>query len=240
MRDEPAASLNEAHDTRIVPRGTRPRARVTVDPEGEEIASSVTHGIGFILGTVELILLVVFSSLYGDAWTIVSCSIFGATIVMMYAMSTLYHGLRGRRVKHIFKILDHSSIFFLIAGTYTPFTLVFLRGPWGWTLFGIVWAGFILGTVFKSLAVKKMNILSTATYIIMGWGAVIALKELIDKVPPGALIFLILGGLMYTIGVPFYAMKKIPFNHAVWHLFVLAGTTFHFLSVFLYVIPGHA
>lgn len=204
---------------------------------GEEIASSVIHGIGCVLGIAALILLVVFSSIYGDVWTIVSCSIFGVTIVVMYAMSTLYHSLRGQRVKHLFKIFDHSSIFFLIAGTYTPFTLVFLRGPWGWALFGFVWTGFILGTVFKSLAVKKMKILSTITYVAMGWVVVIAMKELITKVPAGGLIFLVLGGLMYTLGVPFYVSKKIPFNHAIWHLFVLAGTVFHFLSIFLYVIP---
>jgi len=214
-----------------------------ISPEytiGEEVASSVIHGIGFILGILELSLLVVFSSANGDPWMIVSCSIFGATIVLMYAMSTLYHSFQGSKVKHLFKIFDHSSIFFLIAGTYTPFTLVYLRGPWGWSMFGFVWITTILGTVFKSLAVKKLKVLSTIAYVVMGWVVVIAIRELILRVPSGGLIFLLLGGLMYTLGVPFYALKRIPFNHAIWHLFVLAGTTFHFLSIFLYVIPIYA
>ena len=204
---------------------------------GEDIASSVVHGLGFVLGIVELILLVVFSSLEGDPWLIVSCSVFGLTIVVLYGASTMYHSLRGTKSRYVFRILDHSSIFFLIAGTYTPYTLVVLRGVWGWILFGIVWLGFILGTVFKSIAVKKLKIISTILYVAMGWVILIALKELIIRTPTGALILLLIGGLAYTAGVPFYAIKKIPYNHAIWHVFVLAGTTFHFLSVFLFIIP---
>jgi hemolysin III len=203
----------------------------------EEIASSVIHGVGWMLGIAELILLVIFSAIYGSIWHIVSCTVFGVTIVVMYAVSTVYHSLRGSGAKHVFKILDHSSIFLLIAGTYTPYTLVFLRGLSGWVLFGIVWTGFILGTVFKSFAIKKLKILSVVLYIIMGWSVIPVIGEVIKRVPAGGVILLFTGGVFYTVGVPFYILKRIPFNHAIWHLFVLAGTTFHFLSVFLYVIP---
>lgn len=212
-------------------------SREKIYSTGEEIANSIVHGIGWALGIAELVLLVVFSSMDGDPWLIVSCTIFGVTIVIMYASSTMYHSLQGARSKYVFKILDHSSIFFLIAGTYTPFTLVYLRGGLGWLLFSIVWIGFVLGTVFKSLAVKKLNILSTAIYVAMGWVILIAIRKLFETVPTGGIILLLLGGLAYTLGVPFYGIKKIPYNHAIWHLFVLAGTTFHFFSVFLYVIP---
>ncbi len=203
----------------------------------EEIANSITHGAGAALSVAGLSPLVVLASIYGGPAHIVGCSVFGTTLVLLYTASTLYHSFQGARVKRIFKTIDHSCIYLLIAGTYTPFTLVSLKGAWGWILFGIIWGMALLGIVFKVFYVYRFRILSTLVYIAMGWLVVIAGKTLIDRVPPGGLALLLSGGLAYTGGVLFYACKKIPYHHAIWHLFVLAGSVLHYFAVMLYVLP---
>ncbi|MEA3558787.1 MAG: hemolysin III family protein [Candidatus Thermoplasmatota archaeon] len=203
----------------------------------EEIANSITHGVGWALAIAGLVLLVVFSSLDGDPWLITSCTIFGVGLVLMYTNSTMYHAIQLRRAKKVFKILDHSSIYFLIAATYTPFTLTVLRGTWGWILFGIVWSGFLLGTVFKVFFSDKFKWLSIAIYITLGWCILLAIKPIIDNLATGGLILLAAGGVAYSIGALIYARKGIRYSHSVWHIYVLIGSIFHFACIFFYVIP---
>ncbi|MGB7055713.1 MAG: hemolysin III family protein [bacterium] len=207
------------------------------DTLGEEIANSITHGIGAGLSVVGLIVLVVLATLYGDVWRIVSFSIYGATLIILYLASTLYHSFRNRRVKRIFKILDHSTIFLLIAGTYTPFLLVSLRGVWGWILFGIIWALAVSGIVFKALCIDRFRKLSVLIYILMGWLCLIAVRQMVVRIPLGGLIGLTAGGVLYTAGVVFYAWRKLKFSHAIWHLFVLGGSICHYFSILFYVLP---
>ncbi|MBN1540298.1 MAG: hemolysin III family protein [Candidatus Thermoplasmatota archaeon] len=204
---------------------------------GEEIANSITHGIGWALSIVALVLLAVFSSLYGDAWHIVSCSIYGSGLVLLYTSSTMYHALKGRTAKKVFKILDHSSIFFLIAATYTPFTLTLLRGTWGWILFAIVWGGFLIGTVLKVFFAGRYKWLSVSIYIMLGWCVLLAIEPVIKNLPLPGLILLGGGGIAYSIGALIYLKKGVKYSHAVWHLYVLAGSIMHFFSIFFYVIP---
>jgi hemolysin III len=203
---------------------------------GEEIANSVTHGIAAALSIAALVILVVFAALRGNAWHIASCTIFGVTLILLYLASTLYHALPPGKAKQVFRILDHASIYLLIAGTYTPFTLVTLRGPWGWSIFGVVWALAVAGVVFQSLLIGRLPVVSTAVYILMGWVVVIAARPLIHALPWGGLLWMLAGGLSYTLGVYFFASKT-KFAHMVWHLFVIAGSVCHFFAVLLYVIP---
>ena len=204
----------------------------------EELANSITHGIGIFLGTAALVLLVVFASLYGNAWHIVSCSVYGSSLVLLYTASTLYHSFRRPRVKHVFRIIDHVSIYVLIAGTYTPFTLVPLRGAWGWSLFGVVWGMALCGIIAKIFFIHRFEILSTLLYLVMGWIVVIAAKPMLQKVPWHGILWLAIGGLAYTIGVIFYAIdKKLSYAHAIWHVFVLVGSICHFFAVMFYVVP---
>jgi hemolysin III len=206
----------------------------------EEILNSVTHGAGALISIAGLVLLIVFSSIYGQATHIVSCTIYGTTLVLLYTASTLYHGFQKPNIKHVFKILDHSCIYILIAGTYTPFMLVTVRGALGWTIFGIVWGLTILGIVFKAFFVNRFKIVSTIAYILMGWLVILAIKPLFQALPGGGIFWLVSGGLAYTIGTIFYAWKKLPFNHAIWHLFVLAGSVCHFFAIMFYVVPTKA
>ena len=203
----------------------------------EEIMNAVTHGIGTLLAVAGLVLLTVFASLYGDIWHVISFSIYGTTLVLLYLASTLYHSFTNERLKVIFKILDHSAIYLLIAGTYTPFTLVPLHGVLGWTVFGLVWGLAILGIVLKVFFAGQFKMASTLCYILMGWFILIAIKPLIATVAINGIIWLIVGGLLYTLGSVFYLWNKLPYNHAIWHLFVLAGSISHFIAVFLYVLP---
>jgi hemolysin III len=203
----------------------------------EEFANSVTHGIGLGLSVAGFAALLVLAIVRGGAWQIVSCAIYGVSLICVYASSTLYHSLRSQRVKHILKVFDHSAIFLLIAGTYTPFLLVNLRGGWGWSLLGIVWGLAAAGIVLKFWFVDRYPILSTGGYVLMGWLALIALKPLLQAVPTIGLIWLLAGGLMYTLGVAFYAWKRIPYNHVIWHLFVMAGSACHYFAVVYSVIP---
>jgi hemolysin III len=201
----------------------------------EEIVNSLTHGIGACLSIAGLVLLIVHAAQRGDAWRIVSFSIYGSTLVLMFLGSTLYHSFRNPTVKHILKIVDHSMIYLLIAGTYTPFMLVSLRGPLGWTLFGIIWILALTGISIKIVLIGKNRILSTFTYVLMGWLCVIALKQMIASIPPAGMHWLIAGGLFYTFGVVFYIWRKLPFNHAIWHLFVLCGSICHYFSILYYI-----
>ncbi len=204
----------------------------------EEIAHSITHGFGLLLSVVGLATLVVYSSLYGDAWHIVSSSIYGASLIVLYTSSTLYHAVTPTNLKRVLQKLDHAAIFLLIAGTYTPFTLVNLRGGWGWTLFGMVWSIAIAGMVMELVVKKRYKGLSIALYLGLGWLVMIAIGPMIDSVAPGGLILLLVGGLFYSLGVIFYVWKTLVYHHAIWHLFVLAGSAFHFFAVLFYVVPG--
>jgi hemolysin III len=201
----------------------------------EEIANAITHGIGVLLSIPALVYLIIFASKYGDAWHIVSFSIFGATMILLYLFSTLLHAIPHSKAKDIFEILDHSAIYLLIAGTYTPFLLVPLRGTLGFTLLGIVWGLAIAGIVLKIFFVKKFVILSTLAYILMGWLIIIAIKPLYEFLSPEGFALLLTGGLLYTIGAIFYVWRKIPYHHAIWHGFVLAGSAAMFFCILFYV-----
>lgn len=203
----------------------------------EEILNIATHGIGFLLSIAALVLLVVFASIYGDAWHIVSYSIYGTSLVVLYLASTLFHWSTkpSRRLK--LNIFDHASIYILIAGTYTPLLLVTLRGPWGWSLFGVVWGMAIIGIVLKFFFTGRFNKLSTLAYVIMGWVVIIALKPLINNLSTPGLIWLSVGGVSYSIGAIFFLLNKVPYNHAIFHLFVLGGSVAHFVTIFWYVLP---
>ena len=212
-------------------------ARAIQYTAGEELANSLTHGVGALLAIGGLAVLVTMAVLNGDVWRVVSCSIYGAAMVVLYAASTLYHAVSPPRLKAAFRVFDHAAIFLLIAGTYTPFTLVSLRGPWGWSLFGTVWGLAVAGIVLEIAFPRRWPALSLVLYIAMGWVVVVATKPLLDALSAGGLVLLLLGGLSYTGGIAFYAWKKLPYGHAVWHLFVLAGTAFHFFAILLYVVP---
>ena len=202
---------------------------------GEEIANSVSHGVALILGIVGVPVLIVTAVRRGNAASVVSAVVFAATIVLLYLASTLYHAFPFQRAKRVFKILDHSAIYLLIAGTYTPFTLVVLRGAWGWSLFGAVWGLAVLGIALKSVGGLRYPILSPILYIAMGWIVIVAIEPLREKLPPAGLAWLLAGGIAYTGGVAFFAAdRRVKYAHFVWHLFVIAGTTCHFIAVLLY------
>ncbi len=200
----------------------------------EEPVNAITHAIGAVLSVVGLVVLVVYASLEGGALRVVSGSLFGASLVLLYTASTCYHTFRCPRWKGIFRRLDHAAIYLLIAGTYTPFTLLNLRGPWGWTLFGLVWGFAAVGVLFKTFYTGRFEVLSTLAYVAMGWLVLIAIKPTIAAIEPMGLGLMVAGGLAYTGGVLFYALDRMPYNHAVWHLFVLAGSVCHFFAVLHY------
>ncbi|KPJ78755.1 MAG: hemolysin III [Deltaproteobacteria bacterium SG8_13] len=204
---------------------------------GEEIANGITHGIGIILAIAALGVLTAFAGIYGDAWHVVSVSIYGTTLILLYTASTLYHSIQNPRAKSILQLLDHSAIYLLIAGTYTPFTIVSLRGPWGWWLFGVVWGLAIAGALFQLSVMRRYRAVSMILYIGMGWAIIVAIKPLIAAVATGGIVLLLLGGLAYTSGIVFYSWKRLKFHHAVWHLFVLTGSILHFFAVLFYVLP---
>lgn len=201
---------------------------------GEEIANSVSHGLGVLLAIAAVPVLVVSAVRRGTAADIVGASVFGAAMVLLYLTSTLYHALPAGRAKEIFQVLDHSAIFLMIAGTYTPFTLGVLFGGWGWTLFGLVWGVAAAGIVLKAVAGIRFKMLSTLMYVAMGWLIVIAIKPLLASMDPAGLLWLLAGGLAYTGGAAIYAVKGVRYSHFVWHLFVLAGSACHFVAVLGY------
>ncbi len=204
---------------------------------GEEIANSITHGIGAVFGVTALTIMVAVAATSGDVWGVVGASIFGATLVLLYTASTLYHAITAPRAKNVLRILDHSAIFLLIAGTYTPITLVSLRGPWGWSLFGAVWGLALAGVLIEATPLRRLPAISLVLYLTMGWAIVVAARPIAAAMASGGLTLLIVGGLSYTLGLTFYGWRRLPYSHAIWHLFVLAGSTCHVLAVVLYVLP---
>ena len=204
---------------------------------GEEIFSSVTHGIGTLLSVGGTVVLIVAAAMFGDALTVVSVTIFGASMIILYCMSTLYHAITHPKAKRFFRVMDHNTIFFLIAGTYTPITLTILRGALGWTLFGVVWGAAVVGIVLNSVDLEKFRKPSVVCYIAMGWVIVIAIRPLLEKMDALCLWLLVAGGVFYTVGVIFYAIKKVRYFHSVWHIFVLAGSLCHYLSILFAILP---
>ena len=201
---------------------------------GEEIANSVCHGAGALLSLAAIPILVVSAALRHDPWQIVGGAIFGTAALLLYLFSTIYHALPGARAKEIFERLDHAAIYLLIAGTYTPFALGALRGPWGWGLLVAIWGLALSGVVFKSVFGPRYPVVSTAVYLLMGWLVVVAYRPLLESVAPAGIALLVAGGLCYTLGVVFYAWKQLRYGHLVWHLFVLGGTVCHFFAVLGY------
>ena len=201
-----------------------------------ELANALTHGAGVLAAVAGGAVLIVLAALYGDAWKVVGSAVFSATLVLLYTASTLYHAARRPEVKERLKVFDHCAIYLLIAGTYTPFTLVGLRGGWGWSLFGVVWGLAVAGVVFKLFFTGRFPRVSTAIYIAMGWMVVVAAGPMLDRLPAAALAWLVAGGLAYTAGTAFYHNRR-PYAHAVWHLFVLAGSVCHFAAVLTQVLP---
>jgi hemolysin III len=201
---------------------------------GEEIANSVSHGLAFLAAVAAFPVLVISAVERGGSAGIVGASIFAFTMALLYLTSTLYHALARNRAKRLFRVLDHGAIYLLIAGTYTPFTLGVLRGAWGWTLFGLVWGVAVIGVVFKSLGGARHKKVSTILYLAMGWLVIIAIKPLWFNLQPWGLFWLMAGGVAYTSGVAFYAAKRLRYAHFIWHLFVITGTTCHFIAVLKY------
>jgi hemolysin III len=204
---------------------------------GEEIANSVTHGFGIVLAIAGLTVLTTNAARNGNVWHMVSGIIFATTMILQYTFSTLYHSIQLPQAKRVLRVFDHLSIFLLIAGTYTPFMLVSLRGPWGWSLLGLVWGLALFGVAFQPTLLKRRPGLGVALYVGMGWVVVIAVKPMLAAVATGGLWLLLFGGLAYTLGVVFYLWKELPYHHAIWHGFVLAGSALHYFAVFLYVMP---
>ena len=197
----------------------------------EETLNAVTHGLGVLLGIAGLVLTVVFAALHANPWLVVSCSIYGSTLIVLYSASTLYHGIRHLPIKRVFMILDHCGIYLLIAGTYTPFLLGPLRGGLGWSFFGVVWGIAVVGIVLESFSKVHGGIRSSVIYLLMGWMFIGVIVPLIPKISTFGLVMLITGGVVYSLGVIFYLMKKVPYAHVIWHLFVLGGSICNFFAV---------
>jgi hemolysin III len=206
---------------------------------GDILANAITHGIGAGLAAAGAVYLIG-ASTRGSARIVVSCSIFSASLILVYLFSTLYHSLVLTRARHVFHVLDHSSIYVLIAGTYTPFTLVSLRGPVGWVLFAIVWSLAVAGVVFKSFAVDRFVVVSTLVYLLQGWLAVFVVRSLFHAIGWHGILWLFAGGLAYTLGIIFFALDRLPYFHAAWHIFVLAGSVAHYFAILFYVVPARS
>lgn len=211
--------------------------RLITYSEGEELANRLTHGLATLVSLPALVVLIVAAARTGDPFRVVGCTVFGVSVTAFFLVSTFYHSVRSPKVRYVFRILDHSFIYLVIAGTYTPFTLVLLRPAKGWWLFGIVWFLAVAGIIFKAFATHRLRFLAPALYIVLGWLVVVDLEGLLTLVPPAGVKLLVAGGLAYTFGIIFYAIDKIPFNHAIWHLFVIAGSTFHYFAVLRAVVP---
>lgn len=201
----------------------------------EHLANAITHGAGFGLSIAGLVLMIVFAGLRRGAWEVVSCSVYGATLIILYLASTLYHSIHMPRVRRVLNIIDHAAIYLLIAGTYTPYLLVPLRGTLGWSLFGIIWSLAALGILFQALYISRFKLLSTLSYIIMGWIVVATIVPLLRVIPWTGVLWLAIGGACYMLGIIFYLWQRLKFAHAIWHLFVLAGSMCHFFSILFYV-----
>ncbi|MBO5008389.1 MAG: hemolysin III family protein [Clostridia bacterium] len=202
---------------------------------GEEIANAVSHGVGSLLSIAACVIVIVRAAFESTAIGVVSASIYGASLILLYTFSSLYHSLTNFKAKSVFQIFDHCSIFFLILGTYTPICLAMIRGAMGWTLFGINTFCTVVGITFNAINVKRFHKMSMVLYILMGWSVLISIKRVIEITPFSGMIFLVTGGLLYTIGIVFYKMKSVKYMHFVWHLFVLAGSILHYFFVLFYV-----
>jgi hemolysin III len=206
---------------------------------GDILANAITHGIGAVFAVAGAVYLIA-ASTRGTVWLVVSCSVFSGTLVLVYICSTLYHSLVRTRARHVFQVLDHSSIYLLIAGTYTPFTLIALRGPLGWFIFCVVWSLAIAGVVFKSFAVDRFAVASALVYLFQGWFIVFAVRPLLHAIGWHGMIWLGAGGLAYTLGIVFFALDRLRYFHAAWHLFVLAGSVAHYFAILFYLVPPRA
>lgn len=204
---------------------------------GEEIANSVTHAIGLVAAIAGLAVLTAFATVHGDALHVLGSAVFGTTLILLFTTSTLYHSIYARHLKPLFRALDHSAIFLLIAGTYTPFMLGNLRGPWGWSLLAVIWAVGLGGIALRLCLKGRLHGLVVAFYLAMGWAVVVAIEPMLELVPRGGLLLLAGGGLAYTVGVVFYRWRSLPYSHAIWHGFVLLGSSLHFFAVLGYAIP---
>jgi hemolysin III len=203
----------------------------------EELANAWTHGIGLALSVVGWIALMVLSGMAGDGWDLAASGVYGGSLVFLYATSTLYHSVRKPETKYTLRILDHVAIFLLIAGTYTPFTVVLLRDGWGWTVLGAVWGLAIAGLLFKLFSTHRFHPAATSLYLLMGWLGVLLADPMSSALPAGALMLITAGGLAYTSGVIFFGWHSLPYSHAIWHVFVLIGSICHYIAVALYVLP---
>ena len=203
---------------------------------GDILANAITHGIGAVLAVVGAVYLIA-ASTRGTIWVVVSCTVFSVTLVLVYLCSTLYHSLVRTRARHVFHVLDHSSIYLLIAGTYTPFTLISLHGPVGWSVFGVEWSLAIAGVIFKSFAVGKFEVASALVYLFQGWFVVIVALPLFHAIGWQGIAWMGAGGLAYTLGIVFFALDRLRYFHATWHLFVLAGSVAHYFAILFYVVP---
>jgi hemolysin III len=204
----------------------------------EELANAITHGLALLASVVAGAGLISFAAMAGDVWRIASAAVYSVALLLLYAASTAYHAARQGKAKALLEIFDHCAIYLLIAGTYTPFTLVALRGPWGWSLFGVIWGLALAGIVFKIAFIGRFNLLSTLIYIAMGWLVVVAAVPMFQALSTPALIWLVAGGVLYTAGTYFYQRRRFPFSHAVWHLFVIGGSVCHFLAVSTQIVPA--
>ncbi|WP_305805688.1 hemolysin III family protein [Stenotrophomonas sp. YIM B06876] len=197
----------------------------------EEIASALTHGLGAVAALAGSAVLITLASIYGDAWQLTSAIVFGVALLLLYTASTLYHAIQHPVAKGRLKVFDHCAIYLLIAGTYTPFTLIGLRGPWGWGLFAAIWSLALFGVVFKLFYTGRFKLLSTLIYIAMGWMVVVAIKPMLHSLDTWTLGWLLAGGVSYTLGTWFYHRESVPYSHAIWHMFVIGGSVCHFVSV---------
>lgn len=204
----------------------------------EDTVSGLIQGIGFLLGLGGVAVLIVRAALIGDPWIIVGVSIYGGTLLMLYCCSCLYHSVQRLPLKRGLKIIDHMAIYLLIAGTYTPFTLGPLRGPVGWTLFGLVWGMAVLGILWKTLGNRESQRISVIFYLAMGWVFLVAVVPIVRIAPTETLLLTLAGGFAYSLGVIFFVMERLPFNQAVWHMFVMGGSTCFYFSILLFVVPG--
>lgn len=213
------------------------KEKITYYDPKEEKLNVISHLLGFILSVIALVLLVYYASVEGSVWHVVSFTIYGVSLIVLYSASTLYHYTQQPVLRQKLNILDHAAIYVLIAGTYTPFTLVVLKGWVGWTIFGVSWGLAIFGIIFKLFYTGKYEKISTIAYVLMGWIVIFAIKPLVNNFPTEGLFWLLAGGVFYTVGAILYSIKKIKYNHAIFHIFVLLGSFSHFMAVFFYVLP---
>ena len=197
----------------------------------DEVANTLTHGFGLVGSVLGFVILLLLAIVRGGTWQILGCAIYGATLVCLYAASKFYHGVSSPRAKRLLHVFDHCAIYLLIAGTYTPFLLVNLHGSWGWSLFAAIWSFAVAGILFKLWFTDRFPVLSVSAYVAMGWLGVIAARQVYAHVPLTGIVWIILGGAAYSIGVIFYACKKIPHHHVIWHLLVLTGSTCHYIAI---------